>query len=466
MQSSIILRRGCALALFSLCLSFRVISAADVPARVSIVNSDKGFELRVNDKPYVIKGVGMGYSQAKDLARFAAAGGNTFRTWESQQLDEQLEAARRHGLMVLVGLDAGKQLGGFDYRDKSAVDAQYDRLVQFIERYKRHPNVLGWILANEPNLVFDASGAPAMADPAVYDALGQLSQYIHENDPYHPVTVSFSFTPSLASDIDDALSRIPELDFVSLQAYGALSVIPDFVNDTPIEKPFMITEYGPIGHWEMPSTSWGREIEEPSGPKAAGFIDRMQPVVMHDTTGKLLGAFAFLWGQKQERTPTWYGMFTESGEKTAIVDELTHLWTGNYPDNRAPLSESITLQGKSAFDSVRLKPGESVMAELSVTDSDNEVMRTHWQLMEEVQQRSDGGHFEATPPMVALQPVEESEATVVSTQQLVTDHAQDGTTILQFVAPEQPGEYRLFAYTLDGRGGAGTANLPFLVEAE
>lgn len=454
------------LALVLVYTGLSVAKSAEVPANVVIVDSDTGYSLRVNSQPYEVKGVGMGYSQQKDLAMFAAAGGNTFRTWESDLLDQQLEAARELGLMVLVGLDTGKQLTGFDYSDQSAVDAQHERLVEFVEGYKNHPNVLGWILANEPNLLFDNSGAPVPADPAVYDALARLTDYIHETDPHHPVTISFSFTPSLAQDIDDALSRIPELDFVSLQAYGALSVIPDLVNDIALKKPFMITEYGPLGHWEMPTSDWGREVEEPSGPKASGFIERMQPVVMNDTTGKLLGAFAFLWGQKQERTPTWYGMFIESGEKTAIVDELTQLWTGSYPDNRAPSSESITLADQSAYESVRLKPGIAVTARLAVTDYENDVLHTHWQLMEEVKERSDGGHFEATPPIVALQPVATSEALKGAVNGLVTGHGADGMTTLEFVTPDEPGEYRLYAYTRDGQGGAGTANLPFLVEAE
>ena len=124
---------------------------------------------------------------------------------------------------------------------------------------------------------------------------------------------------------------MPSLDFVSLQAYGALSAIPERVAAMPGDWPFMITEYGPLGHWEMPATDWGREIEEPSGLKARGMRERMEPVILSDSTGRLIGSFAFLWGQKQERTPTWYGLFTADGARTASVDELTRWWTGHYP---------------------------------------------------------------------------------------------------------------------------------------
>ncbi len=73
----------------------------------------------------------------------------------------------------------------------------------------------------------------------------------------------------------------------------------------------MVTEWGATGHWEVNSTPWGAPIETHSSTKA----DLVQ---WNDTTWQLdsqkencVGSYVFLWGQKQERTPTWYGMFLE-----------------------------------------------------------------------------------------------------------------------------------------------------------
>jgi hypothetical protein len=431
------------------------------PTTVRIARHSGRYSLTVDDKPYAIKGAGMGYSDGESIAGFAAAGGNTFRTWDTQHLNAQLDSAHKYSLMILVGLETGKELNGFNYDDAAAVSAQYTAMTRIIDRYRNHPNVLGWIIANEPNLLFDGAGAPAAANPRVYDALGDLVRYIHANDPSHPVTISFAFTPTLAVDIATALKRIPSLDFVSFQAYGALPAIPGLVKDLALDRPFMVTEFGPLGHWEMPVTQWGREIEEPSGPKATGYVQRMQPVIIDDRTGKLIGAFAFLWGQKQERTPTWYGMFSATGQKTAIVDELTRLWTGAYPANRAPLTQSITLDKRPPGASIRVLAGTSVNARVTSIDPDGDRLTTRWELMEEVRARSAGGHHEATPDIVPLQGVPGE----VSRQKGSSHEAEDIAT-LKFVVPARPGEYRLFAYSSDRHNAVGTANIPFLVETD
>lgn len=424
---------------------------ANAGSTVELLRADKGWSLQVDGQPFKVHGAGMGYEDEAGIASLAEAGGNAFRTWGTQHLDVQLAAARRHGLKVLVGLDMQKQLQGFDYQDDEAVARQLANLQASIDRYKSHPSLLGWIIANEPNLMIGSDGAAVQPDPAVYEAMADVLSHIHEHDPEHPATVAFAFTATLAEDVRLALQAMPALDFLSFQAYGALPVVADLVRELNVDLPYMVTEYGPLGHWEMPSTQWGREIEEPSGVKATGLVERMHRAGLDDPQGPLLGGFAFLWGHKQERTPTWYGLFTEDGGRTAAVDELTRFWTGQYPAQRAPSAWNLTLNEQPAGASVSVAPGSKARASLQLSDPEGDDLSVRWQLMKEVQARSHGGHFEAQPDSVAA---DFSEPT--------RNADQYGVTLL---VPEQPGHYRLYAWADDGQGGVATANFPFLVAA-
>ena len=425
------------------------LSAKGSPSKVEIQHSDDTWTLQVNGRPLVVHGAGMGYSDEAGVASLAEAGGNAFRTWGTEHLDVQLAAAERHGLKVLAGLDMQKQLQGFDYEDSYAVARQLTMLKASIDRYKSHPSLLGWIIANEPNLMIDASGAAVPPNPAVYEAMSDVLDYIHEQDPNHPATIAFAFTATLADDVRLALESMPSLDFLSVQAYGALPVIASFIDELNIDLPYMVTEIGPLGHWEMPATQWGREIEEPSGTKAAGMVERMSKAGLDNPQGKLLGGFAFLWGQKQERTPTWYGLFTDDGSRTAAVDELTRLWTGQYPAQRAPSAWKLLLNDQQAGASVVLAPGEIVKASLQASDPDGDALSISWGVMSEVQERSHGGHFEAQPESVEV---------------ALSDNTHAGDRYgMTLIAPEEPGHYRLYAWAHDGLGGVATANFPFLV---
>ena len=432
--------------------SMQVVSAATTevgPIKVEIFNHDNAFTLMVDGRDFVAKGAGVAGDDINALRNLSAAGGNAFRTWDTSVLDEQLQAAERYDLMVLVGLDLKKQLQGFDYTDPEAVHKQHDELMQVVRQYQNHPQILGWILGNEPNLMVGDSGEVVPVDPLVYEAIGALAKDIERTDSHRPKTVTFAFTATLEDDIRSALSAAPDLDFISLQAYGALPVIPQLVADMDLDMPFMITEYGPLGHWEMPSTKWGREIEEPSGLKAQGMERRMQGSVIDDPTGKLLGSFAFLWGHKQERTPTWYGLFLDSGEKTASVDELTRVWSGHYPPNRAPSAWSISLNDQVPGANVTVRAGDSLLALAKVTDPENDELIVSWKLMEEVKDRSHGGHFEQRPDELRLENI--------------TATVGNETAQLEFKAPDSIGEYRLYMVARDANGGAATANIPFLV---
>jgi hypothetical protein len=408
------------------------------PSNVKVKAVNGKYQFYVNKEPFELKGVGLGFTT---LAMLHNAGGNSFRTWDSDNAKPLLDSAYKYKLMAAMGLGMGQELHGFDYTDTAAVGKQFRAIKNAVDTYKSHPSVLCWVAGNELNLAPNR-GVPV--NPKVYDALKQIVDYIHKADPNHPVGTAFAGISK--ASIDVALEHCPNLDFITLQVYGALARLPQMVKTAGITKPFIITEFGPRGHWEVPSTAWGREIEETSAVKATGIMDRIQKGIVSDSSGLNMGGYAFYWGQKQERTPTWYGMFIKSGEATATVDELTKYWTGKYPEIRAPKVDSMKLVEKNAVDNIYLKPGTKYTAKVFASDPNNFPLIYKWVILKEVNERSQGGAREIEPDTVHIERLSNTNGE------------------LKFKSPTVVGEYRLFSYVFDGKGKVGTANIPFCVK--
>lgn len=413
------------------------------PVHVSVVQEQGQYRLRVDGLPFTVKGVGMDTPSPGSIEKLVQTGGNAIRTWSTRHADSIFPLAEKHDIMVALGLPLGQELHGFDYQDAAAVAKQLEEIKQTVNRYKDHPNLLCWVAGNELNLLFDELGQLKQVSPETYLALGEIVDYIHEVDPHHPVTTTFAgYNPD---HIALARKHCPQLDILSFQVYGALYSIHDDLAKMGFTDPYFITEYGPMGHWERPTTAWGREIEEASHPKAVGFRTRMEHGFAPDTLSQNLGGFAFLWGQKQERTPTWYGMFLASGKATEVVDELQHFWTGAYPAHRAPQVNGIRLEGALATDNVYLQPGQEVTANLDLPTGTADSVSYRWEVLAEVGERSQGGAFEQEPDKIPVNILQKNPRQIL------------------FTAPSRTGEYRLFAYIYDGKGKAGYANFPFYV---
>lgn len=411
-------------------------AAATGPSNVRIVQQDGNWRLLVDGQPYQVRGAGL---SGGDLEQLAARGGNSFRTWstgtDEAQVRAMLDRARHAGLTVAMGLAVGKERHGFDYDDPKAVAAQLLRLREEVRLYRDHPAVLMWLVGNELNL--------ESRNPKVWDAVGQIADMIHEEDPNHPV-----MTPLAGFDralIDLVKARAPSLDLIGLQLYGDLDALPARLREADWTGPYMVTEWGPTGHWESPLTAWGAPLEDDASRKAALLERRYRDVIAADTR-QCLGSYVFLWGNKQERTPTWYGLFLPTGESTPGVDAMQRLWTGRWPDNRAPSIAPATIDGAGGAASVVLVPGAVHEAAAPADDADGDTLQWHWYAREESTATSIGGDAEAVPARVDL------EATV----------SPDGR--LRFNAPQQPGNYRLFVEVRDGQGRAAYANIPFRVE--
>ena len=401
------------------------------PVPVEIQKTATGWQLLRGGEPYFVKGAG-GDVYKLDLLK--SLGANAIRTWgvgDGSVLDE----AHARGMTVLLCLDIAPERLGFDYDDTDAVNAQLERARSAVRRYKNHPALLGWMIGNELNLMH--------TNPKVWDAVNDISKMIHEEDGLHPTTTALA---GLGEDTYSLIqTRAPDLDFLSTQVYGMLTVLHEHVASIGVDMPIMVTEWGTVGHWELPQTEWGAPLELTSTEKAAHYLKGYQ-LAIAPFPDQVLGSFVFLWGQKQERTPTWYGMFTLNGEVTEPVDAAQKLWSGQWPENRAPYIDGLFLDEQAASESVLLQPGADYPILVEAGDIDSERLSIEWVVMEDSQAKEIGGDREVIPATL---------------RGLVASASAE--TVLR--APEAPGAYRLFVYVRDPEGKVAHANLPFKVQA-
>jgi hypothetical protein len=425
-----------------LCLLFLPLSQASEQAgqssqavKVALVEQDGRYRLHRGGQPYEIHGAGLEFS---DVSVFASHGGNSFRTWRTDNPGssglETLDEAAKHGVTVALCIEIGRERHGFDYDDEEAVAAQLAYARGEVLKYRDHPALLTWIIGNEPNLHFK--------NPKVFDAINDISKMIHELDPNHPTTTALAGFSSELSDLIE--TRSPDLDFVSIQMYGDIVNLPTYIEEIGFDKPYMVTEWGAIGHWEVGKTGWGAPIEQNSTEKAANYLKSYQVAIASDPD-RVLGSYVFLWGQKQERTPTWYGMFLPDGTETETIDVMEYIWTGSWPDNRAPQIEEMLLGSKPAGQDVMVGAGQQLAASVRVLDPDGDELEYRWELMRESAATQEGGDKEEIPE---------------SFPGLVEGNGQSQVVIS---APAEAGPYRLFVYAFDGQGHAAHANIPFLV---
>lgn len=222
----------------------------------------------------------------------------------------------------------------------------------------------------------------------MFDAIDDISTMIHEVDGKHPTTTALAgFSGELA---DLVAQRAPDLDFISIQMYGEIVNLPRYLEESGFEEPYFITEWGTIGHWEVPRTAWGAPIEQTSSEKARTYLAAYEAAIAADP-GRALGSYVFLWGQKQERTPTWYGMFLADGTETETVDVMHYLWNGQWPDNRSPRIDSLLLDSRSAHGNVALAAGATYEAAVEAADPDGDALDFRWEVMRESTATQTGG---------------------------------------------------------------------------
>ena len=412
-----------ALLLSAACLHASAPPRAWRPVAVRVEKTDGGWRLLRGGRPYFVKGVG----GQTNLALLKSCGGNSVRTWGAEGLGDVLDEAHRHGLTVLAGIWLGHERHGFNYNDADQVARQLDDARAVIEKYRNHPALLAWGLGNE------MEGYEKGDNAAVWSAVNSLAALAHRLDPNHP---TMTVLAEIGGDRVKNVHRLcPEIDVVGINSYAGAATLPARYAKAGGTKPYVLTEFGPAGSWEAKKNRFGAVPEPTSTQKALAYRSAYEKGVLA-AKGRCLGSYAFLWGQKQEATATWFGMLLPGGKRLAAADVMQQLWTGEAPKDRCPELRSLSLVGEDEVD-----PGATVRAKAEVVDPEGDRLTARWVLQAEAEAFGQGGDAEAVPPTFP--------------DALVKGDASGATVKV----PKGGGVYRLFLYVEDGHGGAAVGNV-------
>ena len=396
------------------------------PVAVRLEKQGDKFQLMRGDTPYFIKGAGGDGS--KELLK--EYGGNSFRTWGADGSEKKLDEAQKLGLTMTLGIWLGHKEHGFNYNNAEQVANQFADAKKAIDKYKNYPALLMWGIGNEMEIGFDN-------EPAVWKAIEDIAAYAKKVDPNHP---TMTVVAEIGGNKVEMINKYcPSIDVVGLNSYGGGPSLAERYKKAGGVKPYVITEFGPPGTWEVGQNSWNASTELSSTEKAARYRETYEKTIANQPLS--LGSYAFTWGNKQEATATWFGLLLPDGSKLGAVDALSQLWTGQPVKNQAPLIQKLKLEGAE-----RVQPESTLRVTLDTSDAENDPLKVDWILQHDPVHNNTGGATEDTPPTYP--------------EAIIKSDARGA----EIKMPKYGGGYRVFAFVHDNHGGAAVANVPLFVE--
>src|SRR4051812_8698743 len=255
--------RAVAHAVLFACLSVLCPVAAQagggMPTAVKVQKDEAGYHLLRDGQPYVIKGGG----GRMYLETLKEAGGNSLRTWGEDDLEPLLDRAYELGLTVTIGIWLGQERQGFNYADAEAVHREVEKARGFFRRYRRHPALLMWGLGNE----MEGSGD----NPVIWRTVNEIALVAKAEDPNHPTMTVIA--EAGGRKIAQFQLFCPAVDLLGFISCDGLPTLPRRLTEAGMARPYVITEFGPPGPWEVRKTPWGAPVEPSSTEKAHSYLD-------------------------------------------------------------------------------------------------------------------------------------------------------------------------------------------------
>ncbi|MEU3731504.1 discoidin domain-containing protein [Streptomyces sp. NPDC033538] len=398
---------------------------------VEVTGSQGNWQLTVGGQPYTVKGLTWGPSIAdapKYMPDVKSMGVNTIRTWGTDGGTKPLlDSAAANGIRVVNGFwlqpGGGPGSGGcVNYvTDTTYKNNMLTEFAKWVEAYKSHPATLMWNVGNESVLGLQNcySGAELETQRNAYTGfVNDVAKKIHSIDPDHPVTSTDAWTGAWPYYKRNA----PDLDLYSMNSYGDICGVQEDWEEGGYTKPYIITEGGPAGEWEVPDDVNGVPDEPTDVQKAEGYTKAWDCVTGHQ--GVALGATLFHYGVEHDFGGVWFNLVPD-GLKRLSYYAVKKAYSGSTSgDNTPPVITNMAVDPASSA-----AAGEEFTVRADVRDPDGDPITYKVFL--------SGNYASGDKRLV--------EAEWRST----------GNGTFAVKAPEKLGVWKVYIQAEDGRGNAG-----------
>ena len=345
-------------------------------ANIVKIEGKKGsWYLTLNGKPFELKGVGINYgygTYGQDFMKMAKEmGANTVRSWNYTQGvlgKSYLDHAQKNGLYVASWMwlnpakDEYKTISykkGSPYRKRCR-----ERVLRWVNDLKNHPALLMWGLGNEV-IFFSKSEEEKIAFARF---LNELCEMIHNIDPNHPII----YASMEAQALPYLVKYTPELDIIGMNTYSSLISMHKRWEMTGFNKPYILTEFGPVNKWGVSKDVNGLPMDPPDWHKARQYKRFFKDINKYK--GYCLGGFVFHLGELCQWTDSWWNL-TWGRLKRPSYWVAYEAYTGEKPQNRPPKINSVGLSKQN-----NIKPFEEITVEVDAEDPDGDSLTIDYDL--------------------------------------------------------------------------------------
>jgi len=381
---------------------------------VRVTGTQGAWQLTVDGAPWLVKGVTYGPSNAEAptyMADIAGMGVNTVRTWGTDASSRTLfDAARAHGIRVVAGLWLDQ---GADYvHDSTYKTDTLASITKTVTAYRNDGALLMWDVGNEVML-----GQAEAQRVAYAQYVEQVTKAIHAADPAHPVTSTDAWTGAWSY----YRQYTPSLDLYAVNTYGGIGDVQRAWRDGGYTKPYLVTETGPAGSWEVPTDANGVPRQPSDTAAAQAYTDAWSAVT--GAPGVALGATMFNYGVEDDEPGVWLNLRT-GGLKRLAYYAVEQAYRGSVTGNRPPVVGDVTVTPSTG-----VAPGATLAITAPAADPDGDAIT--YRAATSSRYIDGSGALRDAPVTIAA----------------------DRT--LRITAPSTSGAWKIMVYALDGHGNVG-----------